>query len=500
MNYDTEFLKEKKMRKRFFSFVKVLLGTVLIMVSVLVAVQTASAAEGTKDLKTSLLDDKAVISEKKLTNNEWSTFLKLAKYKGLTLRYPAGTAAKKGDTVNIRYIGTIDGESFEGGTGTYDLVLGSNTFIAGFEKQLIGHKQGDEVDVVCTFPADYGNEKLNGKKAHFLTTINYVQNMSPTEAFLYVVNKSKVKSYPKDLHTAMLNTIRKVFTRTAEKYGITYSEVLNAYGYEEDVVTREDTKAWLVSKAILKLEGITRKDKFYKETRNSIISSNGYNNLQEAIKAGTPEAYIEYQTDIAIAMELIKGLSVGGEKTNADLKDSEITANAVTKTSSTKPQSFTLSVKQKGGGKLSFKSDSEYVKVTSAGKVTIARNFSGRASITIKAAATDTYKAATKSVVITVKPAAVTVGSAKNVSGQKAALSWKKAPGAGGYQIQYSTSKNFKSGVKSVTVKSASTLKGNLTKLTKGRTYYIRIRSFKKDKAGNLFSAWASFKAVKVTK
>ena len=176
-----------------------------------------------------------------------------------------------------------------------------------------------------------------------------------------------------------------------------------------------------------------------------------------------------------------------------------ITANAVTKTSSAKDQSFTLSVKQKGSGKLTYSSSSKSVKVTNAGKVTIAKNFSGRATITIKAAASGIYKAVTKSVVITVKPAAVTVGTAQNVSGQKVALTWKKSAGAGGYQIQYSTTKDFKS-KKSVTVKSAATLKGNLTKLTKGKTYYIRIRSFKKDKAGNLFSAWASFKAVKVTK
>ena len=179
--------------------------------------------------------------------------------------------------------------------------------------------------------------------------------------------------------------------------------------------------------------------------------------------------------------------------------ENTITANAVTKTSSAAAQSFTLAVKQKGTGKLSFKSSSASVKVTSAGKITIAKNFSGRATITIKAAAAGSYKAATKSVVITVKPAAVTVGTAKNVAGQKVALTWKKAPGAEGYQIQYSTSKNFNN-KKSVTVKSASTLKGNLTNLTKGKACYIRIRAYKKDAAGNLFSAWTSFKALKITK
>ena len=101
--------------------------------------------------------------------------------------------------------------------------------------------------------------------------------------------------------------------------------------------------------------------------------------------------------------------------------------------------------------------------------------------------------------VVTVKPVAIAAGTAKNVTGQKIALVWKQSAGAGGYRIQYSTAKNFKN-AKSVTVKSVATVKGNLTKLVKGKNYYIRIRAFKKDSGGNLFSTWTSFKAVKVTK
>ena len=95
-----------------------------------------------------------------------------------------------------------------------------------------------------------------------------------------------------------------------------------------------------------------------------------------------------------------------------------------------------------------------------------------------------------------VKPAKVTVGTAKNSAAGKIALTWKKAVGAEGYQIQYSTTKNFKS-KKTGTTKN---LKATLSKLTKGKIYYVRIRSYKKDAGGNLFSSWTSFKAVKITK
>ena len=80
-----------------------------------------------------------------------------------------------GDTVNIDYVGSIDGVEFDGGNtqgmGT-DLVIGSGSYIDDFEDQLIGAHPGDQVDVYVTFPEDYGVEKLNGKEALFQVTVN----------------------------------------------------------------------------------------------------------------------------------------------------------------------------------------------------------------------------------------------------------------------------------------------------------------------------------------
>ncbi|OON88256.1 trigger factor [Oribacterium sp. C9] len=84
-------------------------------------------------------------------------------------------AAKEGDTVTIDFVGTVDGEEFQGGSSkNYDLTLGSGQFINGFEDQLIGSKKGDKVTVNVTFPENYGNEKLNGKPAVFEVTVNKV--------------------------------------------------------------------------------------------------------------------------------------------------------------------------------------------------------------------------------------------------------------------------------------------------------------------------------------
>ena len=87
-----------------------------------------------------------------------------------------GTKAKDGDQVTIDFLGKVDGEAFDGGAAEdYPLVLGSNSFIPGFEAQLVGVKLGAEVEVNVTFPAEYGAENLAGKDAVFECKIKAVK-------------------------------------------------------------------------------------------------------------------------------------------------------------------------------------------------------------------------------------------------------------------------------------------------------------------------------------
>ena len=84
--------------------------------------------------------------------------------------------AAKGDTVVIDYVGTVDGEKFDGGSAdNYSLELGSGSFIPGFEDQLIGHKADEDVDVKVTFPEDYHAKNLAGKEAVFNVKIHEVK-------------------------------------------------------------------------------------------------------------------------------------------------------------------------------------------------------------------------------------------------------------------------------------------------------------------------------------
>ncbi|MBQ7536216.1 MAG: trigger factor [Stomatobaculum sp.] len=100
-------------------------------------------------------------------------------------------AAKEGDTVNIDYVGKKDGVAFDGGTAQgYDLTLGSNTFIDGFESGLIGVKKGDKVELNLTFPEDYGNADLAGQSVVFEVTVNGVK-----ETVDAVLNDEWVQNY-----------------------------------------------------------------------------------------------------------------------------------------------------------------------------------------------------------------------------------------------------------------------------------------------------------------
>ncbi len=87
-----------------------------------------------------------------------------------------GSKAKNGDQVVFDFFGSVGGEEFEGGSAEdYPLVLGSNSFIPGFENQLVGAKAGENLDVNVTFPGDYGAENLAGKDALFKCVVKSVQ-------------------------------------------------------------------------------------------------------------------------------------------------------------------------------------------------------------------------------------------------------------------------------------------------------------------------------------
>lgn len=114
-----------------------------------------------------------VASEEEINEQIDGVLSNYAYYEQITDR-----AVKDGDTVNIDYVGYIDGVQFDGGNtgglGT-DVTIGVTNYIEGFLDQLIGHNAGDSFDINVTFPENYGKEELQGKHAVFKTTVNYIQ-------------------------------------------------------------------------------------------------------------------------------------------------------------------------------------------------------------------------------------------------------------------------------------------------------------------------------------
>ena len=93
-----------------------------------------------------------------------------------------GAKAKDGDQVVIDFVGTVDGEAFDGGSSEdYPLVLGSNSFIPGFETQLLGCKAGEDHKVNVTFPEEYGSKDLAGKDAEFSCKVKNVKEPVPAK-------------------------------------------------------------------------------------------------------------------------------------------------------------------------------------------------------------------------------------------------------------------------------------------------------------------------------
>lgn len=174
-----------------------------------------------------------------------------------------------------------------------------------------------------------------------------------------------------------------------------------------------------------------------------------------------------------------------------------ITVKDSTITVSNKSQTTKLDVKADKDAKLTYKSDNKSVKVDKNGKVTIAKNFVGKATITVTA--TSGGAKTTQKVTITVNPKGTTFRAVYNGKGRKLKAYWNRNSQVDGYQLQYGTSKNF-TGCKTVTLKSNQCTGSVRTGLKKNATYYVRIRTYKRVSGKTYYSDWSKVKSFKVVR
>ena len=177
-----------------------------------------------------------------------------------------------------------------------------------------------------------------------------------------------------------------------------------------------------------------------------------------------------------------------------------ITAKNITRTTAATAQKVSIGAAAQTATTLSYKSDNALVKVSSRGVVTIPKNFVGSAVITIKGKATSVCNAVTTKIKVTVKPKATSLTKLTNPSKSKLTAVWKRNSKVTGYQIQYAANSSFSS-AKTVTVKGNTTVKKSITtSIKKGKTYYVRIRTYKTVDGKNYFSGWSKALKLKITK
>lgn len=319
-----------------------------------------TSAPGTTD--TTGGTDQAAVEAPVKEAYEVSDYITLGEYKGLPLTYTklevtdadvdaaiksnlesnatqedvTDRAVQTGDTVNIDYEGLKDGVAFEGGTAQgYDLVIGSGSFIPGFEDGLIGAKVGDKLPINLTFPADYSSADLAGKAVVFNVTVNsikvsvvpeltedYVKKNTDydsiaaykegTKAELVkandetmrnekiknlittIVDSSKISSYPQSVVDYYAFEMESYYTQYASMYGYALKDFLAANNMTEDSFAKEKqsyaedrTAQELVLNAIIKTENMQLSDDEYKAGVAKYIEQYGYASEEEFFQNAT---------------------------------------------------------------------------------------------------------------------------------------------------------------------------------------------------------------------
>jgi len=133
-------------------------------------------------------------------------------------------ALENGDQATFDFVGKIDGVEFEGGKADdFELVIGSNQFIAGFEEQMVGMNKGETEDITVTFPKEYQAKELAGKEAIFTVTLHEIKTKDSVE-----LDEEMVKRLIPDDKNATVDTVKEQIKQQIkqEKVGKLYNDEL----------------------------------------------------------------------------------------------------------------------------------------------------------------------------------------------------------------------------------------------------------------------------------
>lgn len=278
---------------------------------------------------------------------------------------PVSEGAKEGDLVTVNYTGTIDGQTFDGGTANnYDFVIGDGQMFTEFEEGVTGMKKGDTKEIQIDFPSDYGDSTLAGKTAVYKVTVQNVrrtaeltdewvakntdyttvdeykegvrskleadakqsaQEVLKNTAWSTVLENSEVKEYPQEDIDGAVSEFKKSMELYAKQADMTLEEFISSQGISQDDFDEQcqqyaegKVKQNLIVQGIMDAEGLSLDDKESLQLQEELVKQMGAGNLAELVGTYGQDYVDESVGLLRVEDFIISNASVSDKISNGD--------------------------------------------------------------------------------------------------------------------------------------------------------------------------------------
>ena len=273
--------------------------------------------------------------------------------------------AQEGDLVTVNYVGTIDGETFDGGTANnYDFIIGNGGMFQEFEQGVIGMKKGETKEISIDFPSDYSDSTLAGKKADYKVTVQNVRRapeltdewvtkntdyttveeyregtrktlekearesageVLKNTAWNTVLENTEVKEYPEaDVENA-ISEFRKSMEVYAKQADMTLEEFVESQGISQDAFDEQSrqyaegkVKQNLIVQGIMDAEGLSLDDKESLKVQEELVKQMGAASLAELVDT-YGQSYVDESVGLLRVEDfIVKNAQVSEKAANGD--------------------------------------------------------------------------------------------------------------------------------------------------------------------------------------
>lgn len=273
--------------------------------------------------------------------------------------------AQEGDLVTVNYVGTIDGETFDGGTANnYDFIIGNGGMFQEFEQGVIGMKKGETKEISIDFPSDYSDSTLAGKKADYKVTVQNVRRapeltdewvtkntdyttveeyregtrktlekearesageVLKNTAWNTVLENTEVKEYPEaDVENA-ISEFRKSMEVYAKQADMTLEEFVESQGISQDAFDEQSrqyaegkVKQNLIVQGIMDAEGLSLDDKESLKVQEELVKQMGAANLAELVDT-YGQSYVDESVGLLRVEDfIVKNAEISEKAVNGD--------------------------------------------------------------------------------------------------------------------------------------------------------------------------------------